>query len=233
MHTAALLTFLIFSTDILYAMRAPFQEDLLKYVMVLLGIRYGVIVLVWIWWTIRNRAVSSSNVYESQQRDEENAASVVFKVLKNLRGMPVFIALGFYKLLPNKDFRCEIIIGYCVEVFTSLFTILSVQVMNNSETSGRLTWLQVTSLSFRISSLLLFGPELIIFIWESFINFKMRNTNFRKYKRLTEQQRVEVYGVRHAKVATIGLISSLIIIFLGSMFIPRRHCETSQLTQTY
>ena len=100
--------------------------------------------------------------------------------------MPVFIALGFYKLLPNKDFRCEIIIGYCVEVFTSLFTMLSVQVMNNSETSGRLTWLQVTSLSFRISSLLLFGPELIIFIWESFINFKMRNTNFRKYKRLTE-----------------------------------------------
>jgi hypothetical protein len=35
---------------------------------------------------------------------------------------------------------------------------------------------------------------------------------------------VEVYGPRHSKVATIGVIASLVMIFLGSMFIPRRAC---------
>ena len=55
--------------------------------------------------------------------------------------MPVFIALGFYKLLPNKDFRCEIMVGYLVEIFTSVLPMLSVQVMNNSATVGALTWL--------------------------------------------------------------------------------------------
>jgi len=51
---------------------------------------------------------------------------MIFKVLKNLRGMPIFIAFGFYKLLPNKDFQCEIIVGYVVEMITSLIPMLSV-----------------------------------------------------------------------------------------------------------
>ena len=138
--------------------------------------------------------------------------------------MPVFIALGFYKLLPNKDFRCEIIVGYVVEVFTSLLPMMSVQVMNNSAMEGSLTWLQATSLTLRIISLLLFGVEILIFLWESFTNFKMRDSNLRQYKRLSDQQRVQTYGSRHSKIATIGLISSLVIIFLGSMFISRRNC---------
>lgn len=104
---------------------------------------------------------------------------MVFKLFRNLRGMPLFIALGFYKLLPNKDFRCEIIIGYVVEVFTSLLPMMSVQVMNNSAMEGSLTWLQATSLTLRIISLLLFGIEILIFLWESFTNFKNRDSHLR------------------------------------------------------
>ena len=138
--------------------------------------------------------------------------------------MPIFIALGFYKILPNKDFRCEIIVGYIVELMTSTVPMLGAQVMNNSATVGSLTWLQVTSLSLRIASLLIFIIEAIIFLWESFINFKMRKTNIRQYKRLTDQQRVEVYGRKHAKIATLGLFASLLVIFFGSILISRRAC---------
>lgn len=101
---------------------------------------------------------------------------------------------------------------------------LSVQVMNNSENPGHLTWLQVTNMSFRITSLLLLFLEAMIFCWDSFMKYKMCDTNIRQYKKLSEQQRVEVYGPRHSKVATIGVISSLIMLFLGSMFISRRTC---------
>ena len=224
MHFSALLSFLIFNTDILYALRAPFQGNYLKYFVFLLILRYGLILLVWIWWTIRNRAVSGSNVQESQQRGSSTASIMLFKVLKNLRGMPIFIALGFYKLLPYKDFQCEIIVGYVIEVITSVLPMLSLQVMNNSENPGHLTWLQVTNMSFRITSLLLLLVEAVIFTWDSYMNYKMRDTNIRQYKKLSEQQRVEVYGPRHSKVATIGVITSLIMLFLGSMFISRRTC---------
>jgi hypothetical protein len=101
--------------------------------------------------------------------------------------MPIFIAFGFYKLLPNKDFRCEIIVGYVVEAITSLIPMLTVQVMNNSESPGALTWLQVTNMTFRLTSLLLFFIEVGIFLWDSYMNFKMRNTNIRQYKKLSEQ----------------------------------------------
>lgn len=103
MHFSALLSFLIFNTDILYALRAPFQGNYMKYFVFLLMFRYGLLFLVWIWWTIRNRTVSGSNVQESQETGSR-ASIMLFKVLKNLRGMPIFIAFGFYKLLPFKDF---------------------------------------------------------------------------------------------------------------------------------
>ena len=93
--------------------------------------------------------------------------------------MPIFIALGFYKIMPNKDFRCEIMVGYIIESMTSTIPMLGAQIMNNSATVGSLTWLQVTSLSLRIGSLLIFIIEAIIFLWESFIYFKMRKTNIR------------------------------------------------------
>lgn len=63
-HFSAVLTFLIFNTDILYALRAPFYEDYLRYVVGFLGFRYGVLILVCIWWVIRNKDVSGSNVFE-------------------------------------------------------------------------------------------------------------------------------------------------------------------------
>lgn len=228
LHLGAFLTFLIFNVDILYALRAPFKENFLKYVVAFLIVRYIAIFFVWLWWMYRNKSVANSNIYNNEMNQEQNALQKIFRVFRNLRGMPVFIALGFYKLLPNKDFRCEIILGYVIEVFTSLLPMMSVQVMNNSKMEGSLTWIQATSLSLRIFSLILFGVEILIFLWESFTNFKMRDSQLRQYKRLSDQQRVEAYGQRHSKVATIGVISSLIIIFLGSLFISRRNCITTK-----
>ena len=182
------MTFLIFSTDILYALRAPFNENYLRYMVSLLGFRYGILGIVWLWWCQRNQEGSESSIHQSRNSsNNQTGPNSLFGLLRNLRGMPILIALGFYKLLPNKDFRSEILLGYIVEIITSLLPMLSVQVMNNSAMVGSLTWLKVTSLTFRIVSLLLFIIEAVIFIWESFINFKMRDTNIRRYKKLTGQ----------------------------------------------
>ena len=59
MHIAALFTFLVFITDILYALKAPFTEDYMKQVVGLLAFRYGLLIIVQFWWLYRNNAASS------------------------------------------------------------------------------------------------------------------------------------------------------------------------------
>ena len=54
LHLSAFLTFLIFNIDILYALRAPFKENFLKYAVAFLIIRYAAVFLVWLWWMYRN-----------------------------------------------------------------------------------------------------------------------------------------------------------------------------------
>jgi hypothetical protein len=61
MHVAALLTFLIFITDILYAIKAPFADDYMKSVVGLLGLRFGLLILVQFWWIFHNSSVSNFN----------------------------------------------------------------------------------------------------------------------------------------------------------------------------
>jgi len=46
MHIAALFTFLVFITDILYAIKAPFADDYMKQVVGLLAFRYGLLIIV-------------------------------------------------------------------------------------------------------------------------------------------------------------------------------------------
>ena len=138
--------------------------------------------------------------------------------------MPIFIGFGFYKLLPNKDFRCEILVGYAIETITSTIPMLSVQFNNNSSIVGSLTWLQVTALSLRIVSCLFFVIEVVIFAWESLITYKMRNTNIKRYSRLSDRQRVEKYGSRHAKIALVSIIAFTILVVIGALAIPGRKC---------
>ena len=199
----------------------------MKHAVGLLGFRYGLLILVWFWWLVYNRDASNLSSNQNSSDANQKITSVILYMFNNLRGMPVLIGLGFYKLLPNKDFRCEILIGYAIEATTSTIAMLSVQFNNNSSTVGSLTWIQVTSLSLRFLSILLFIFELVIFGWESLINFKMRNTNIRRYKRLSTQQRVEVYGNRHAKITLGGLIVSSIIIIFGIILVPGRECLPS------
>lgn len=138
--------------------------------------------------------------------------------------MPIFIAFGFYKILPNKDFRCEIFLGYVIEVITSVIPMLSVQWNNNASTPGSLTWLQVTALTFRIISVLFFLVEIVIFGWESLINYKMRDTNIKRYRRLTDKKRIEEYGPSHSKISLIAIILTSAMLLLGGFLLPGREC---------
>lgn len=55
----------------------------------------------------------------------------------------------------------------------------------------------------------------------------MRNTNIKRYKRLSDQQRVEVYGTRHAKIALVSLIAFTIMVVVGALAIPGRMCPVA------
>lgn len=141
--------------------------------------------------------------------------------------MVIFIGLGFYRLLPFKDFQCEIMIGYAIEIGSSTFAMMSVQYKNNSDISGSLTWLQVTSLSLRILSCLFILIEIVIIAWDSLITYKMRNTNIKRYKRLSDQKRVETYGPKHAKIAMVSIIVFMVLTLLGATAISGRECPIS------
>lgn len=150
----------------------------------------------------------------------------------NLRSMPILIALGFYKLLPNKDFLFEILIGYAIESTTSVIAMLSLQFNNNSAIDGSLTWLQTTSLSLRLISCLMFVFEVLIVGWECLITYRMRDSNIKRYKRLSDLQRCELYGPRHAKVSLITVITFLIMLILGVALIPERECPLAAKGET-
>ena len=44
---------------------------------------------------------------------------------------------GFYRLLPTKDFRTELAVGYALELFLSMIPMLFCIIFNNSEAISR------------------------------------------------------------------------------------------------
>ena len=58
-------------------------------------------------------------------------------------GLLSYYYTGGYRLLPPKDFRCEIIIGYAVEVVTLIIPMILCEVSNNAGTD---TGVDITAL---------------------------------------------------------------------------------------
>lgn len=115
-------------------------------------------------------------------------------------------------------------VGYLMETVTSLVPMFSVQLMNNTEHSGHLTWLQATSTSLHLTSVLLFIPEILYQFCQFVSNYRMRNLGLTNYQPKTEALKMSLYGPRLNKTVTISFIITLLLLVLGLTTISTRTC---------
>jgi len=58
---------------------------------------------------------------------------------------------GFYRLLPTRDFRDELVVGYALELFLSMIPMLFCIIFNNSEAISRHGSIQETKIAKEIA----------------------------------------------------------------------------------
>lgn len=71
-------------------------------------------------------------------------------------GLLSYFYTGGYRLLPPKDFRCEIILGYAIEIVTFIVPMILCEVSNNAgtDTDVNLTGLQSAAILVKIFAFL-------------------------------------------------------------------------------
>lgn len=162
MYVASLLSFTIFSLDILYVLQAPFYQNWMLSILGLLSIRYFFCLLSCMWWI-----KCSSNKFQ-KIINVNNKHSEVIEAVKDffeiIGGIPILITLGLYRVLSPEENAVEINIGYGIEITTSLVPMLIFQLMNNSVHAGEMSWLQTILLTLRFISVFFFAFEILVII---------------------------------------------------------------------
>ena len=96
---------------------------------------------------------------------------------------------GTYRMLPVKDFKQELTIGYIMELLLQITPLAFCQSINNFNTEADLEMLQSAALLFKMACLLTMVIELVILIWETWQLKKLRELGFRNYNALSEKER--------------------------------------------
>ena len=80
--------------------------------------------------------------------------------------MHLIYYLGLFRVLPLKDFQCEVAVGYCLDLVISILPMFLLQVMNNYDTENSLTTIQSLTIMIKMLCFLLLIIEMLIFVWE-------------------------------------------------------------------
>lgn len=233
--------------DILYVQKAPFYNQTVFITMVLMiVIRIVVVIGIGLYyyqsfvWNYRPRlARTDAGVKEDKDGDGEaeydekgqsgNDADV--QAAKE-QGQYMYLGLlsyyytGGYRLLPPKDFRGEIIIGYAVEAITLIIPMILCEVSNNAgtDTGVDITALQSAAILVKIFAFLVLIFEGILMGCEMRYIYNLRKNEEEGFEKITEEQR---RSQNHHFVSRLGLclITFVVVVLLiGTFAAPNREC---------
>mmetsp|Transcript_15570 Transcript_15570/g.23885 ORF Transcript_15570/g.23885 Transcript_15570/m.23885 type:complete len:282 (-) Transcript_15570:842-1687(-) len=231
-YLGAVLAILNMALDVVYAYQIPYQESLL------FQLTYGALLLrllvtLGFCQYIYSEKVRNFKPRMSQQNDEYDDGEKqldVGQIMKN--GNMLYSSLhllsytGFFRILPIKDFRNELLFSYLIEFVLSVLPQLMFQLFNNYMTDiENMTEIQSLTLEVKVVFILWLVLELAIFLWEYCKIKRMQKDKIPGMQKISEEQR----RAENAKSATLsGIISMVLFLAILIGFISQgeaRQCS--------
>lgn len=126
----AFIAFVNFNFDILYAFKAPFVKNFFIPMLGFLLIRW-VVGISMSFCQMKKNAVASSMREPEPKNKKYTFMEVALDFFSDFGGLPVMITTGSYRLLSPRDFKYRILLGYAIEMSTSMFPMLIIMLINN------------------------------------------------------------------------------------------------------
>lgn len=217
------IAFINFNFDILYAYKAPFIKGWFVPILAFLIARWTIGILM-SFCQMKKNAVASSMREPEPKNKKYTFMEIMLDFFSDFGGLPVMISTGSFRLLSPRDFKYRILIGYAIEMSTSMFPMLIIMLINNGVNEEADTLLQIFCAWLHKVAFLSLLFEFFVLTWEFNYNKQQRARNHPDFQAKTHEQKMVAHGGKIAKISLCAIAGIILLLSLGMYFLDVRSC---------